>query len=178
MRQGEGPCLGLRRPRSQAAIREKAKRTPCNHCGDRVFALFFVDKRDAPNQALRLPQASPFPLRRESSEASRGGKRRNSHQSAVFGEAGNGTVVGISELVEVGGVEPPSESTLTGLSPGADGYCGGLAPPVPLPDGKPSRRSGQVRVIMRGTVNSFRTHGRHINDAFPGLWPLRFRRPP
>ena len=33
-----------------------------------------------------------------SSEASRGQKRRNSHQSVVFGEAGNGTVVGIYEL--------------------------------------------------------------------------------
>lgn len=48
-----------------------------------------------------------------------------------------------SLVVEVAGVEPASESTLTGRSPGADDYCGGLAPPVPLPDGKPSRR--QVR---------------------------------
>jgi len=30
--------------------------------------------------------------------------------------------------------------------------------------------------MMRGQVNSFPSHGRHINDAFPGLWPLRFRR--
>ena len=80
-------------------------------------------------------------------------------------------------MVEVGGVEPPSESTLTGLSPGAGGYCGSL-PPC-----SPSRRqtvtpSGQVRVMMRGRVNSFPPHGRHINDAFPGLWPLRFRRLP
>ncbi len=37
---------------------------------------------------------------------------------------------------------------------------------------------GQVRVMIHGAVNSFRTHGRHINDAFPGLWPLRFRRLP
>ena len=44
--------------------------------------------------------------------------------------------------------------------------------------GKPSRRSVQVRVMMRGQVNSFPPHGRHINDAFPGLWPLRFRRLP
>ena len=44
------------------------------------------------------------------------------------------------QMVEVGGVEPPSESTLTGPSPGADGYCGSLALPVPLPVGKPSRR--------------------------------------
>ena len=34
-------------------------------------------------------------------------------------------------MVEVGGVEPPSESTLTGLSPGADGYCGNLLPCSP-----------------------------------------------
>ena len=32
--------------------------------------------------------------------------------------------------------------------------------------------------MMRGQVNSFPPHGRHINDAFPGLWPLRFRRLP
>ena len=80
-------------------------------------------------------------------------------------------------VVEVGGVEPPSESTLTGLSPGADGYCGSL------PSRSPSRRQavtppGQVRVMMHGRVNSCPPHGRHINDAFPGLWPLRFRRPP
>ena len=80
-------------------------------------------------------------------------------------------------MVEVGGVEPPSESTLTGLSPGADGYCGNL-----LPCSHRKRQTdtpqGQVRVIMRGRGNSYPPHGRHINDAFPGLWPLRFRRPP
>ena len=31
-------------------------------------------------------------------------------------------------LVEVGGVEPPSESVLTGTSPGADGYLHSLVP--------------------------------------------------
>ena len=30
--------------------------------------------------------------------------------------------------------------------------------------------------MMHGRVNSFAPHVRHINDAFPGLWPLRFRR--
>ena len=81
------------------------------------------------------------------------------------------------QLVEVGGVEPPSESTLTGLSPGADGYCGSL-PPCSPSSRQAVTPASQVRVMMRGTVNSFRTHGRHINDAFPGLWPLRFRRLP
>ena len=42
-------------------------------------------------------------------------------------------------LVEAGGVEPPSENTSTKTSPGADGYPGSLALPVPLPPGKPSR---------------------------------------
>lgn len=45
-----------------------------------------------------------------------------------------------SLVVEVAGVEPASESTLTGLSPGADDHCGGLTPPVPITDGRPSRR--------------------------------------
>ena len=80
-------------------------------------------------------------------------------------------------MVEVGGVEPPSESTLTGLSPGADGYCGSLSPCSPS-GWQAVTPSGQVRVIMRGRGNSYPPHGRHINDAFPGLWPLRFRRPP
>lgn len=43
------------------------------------------------------------------------------------------------QLVEAGGVEPPSENTSTKTSPGADGYPGSLALPVPLPPGKPSR---------------------------------------
>ena len=49
----------------------------------------------------------PSHLRRESSKASRGGKRRNSQHSAVFRpQAGNGAVLGISELVPVVGLEP------------------------------------------------------------------------
>ena len=64
------------------------------------------------------PQFSPFPFRREFSEASRGGKRRNSHQSAVFGEAGNGTVAGISELAERVGFEPTSPCGLPDFESG------------------------------------------------------------
>ena len=55
----------------------------------------------------------------------------------------NGTLTGISELVEVGRVELPSESTLTGSSPGAGGYSQSLALCVPLPDGKPARHRGR-----------------------------------
>ena len=83
----------------------------------------------------------------------------------------------LSFMVEMRGVEPLSESTLTGLSPGADGYCGSLSPCSP-PGRQAVTPSGQVRVIMRGRGNSYPPHGRHINDAFPGLWPPRFRRPP
>ena len=42
-------------------------------------------------------------------------------------------------LVEAGRVELPSENPSMGTSPGADGYCGSLALPVPLSPGKPSR---------------------------------------
>ena len=55
---------------------------------------------------LRLPQK----IRRKPSEADFGGKRRNPHQSAVFGEAGNGTAVGISELELMVGIEPTTFS--------------------------------------------------------------------
>ena len=60
-------------------------------------------------------------------------------------------------MVEVGGVEPPSESTLTECSPGADDYCGSL------PSCSPSRRqtvtpSGQVSFMMCGTGKAYRTH--------------------
>jgi len=34
--------------------------------------------------------------------------------------------IGLFNLVEMGGIEPPSESTLTGTSPGADDYLHSL----------------------------------------------------
>ena len=40
-------------------------------------------------------------------------------------------------MVELGGIEPPSESTLTRTSPGADGYFG--VKPIPSLGRKPSR---------------------------------------
>lgn len=46
-----------------------------------------------------------------------------------------------SVLVEMGGVEPPSESALTGTSPGAAGFCGTLCVPVPFRTGKPASLS-------------------------------------
>lgn len=45
------------------------------------------------------------------------------------------------QLVEMGGVEPPSESALTGTSPGAAGFCGTLCVPVPFRTGKPASLS-------------------------------------
>ena len=63
--------------------------------------LSCVDKKDAdPNPH------PPSPLGLESSEANRGRRRKNSRQSAVFGEAGKGTVMGISELVQAPTFEP------------------------------------------------------------------------
>ena len=45
----------------------------------------------------------------ESSAANPARKRRNSHHSAVFGEAGNGAVVGISELSSVDKKDAPDQ---------------------------------------------------------------------
>lgn len=60
-------------------------------------------------------------------------------------------------VVEVGGVEPPSESTLTGLSPGADGYCGSLPPCSP--SGRQAvTPAGWVSFMMCGTGKAYRTH--------------------
>mgnify|MGYP001089853535 CR=1 FL=1 len=61
---------------------------------------------------MQTPIPHPRPLRRESSEASPSGKRRNSHHSAVFGKAGNETVVGISELIRVVGLKSISLAAL------------------------------------------------------------------
>ena len=44
-------------------------------------------------------------------------------------------------LVEMEGVEPSSESALTGTSPGAAGFCGTLYAPVPFRTGKPASLS-------------------------------------
>ena len=44
-------------------------------------------------------------------------------------------------LVEMGVVEPPSESALTGTSPGAAGFFGTPCVPVPFRTGKPASLS-------------------------------------
>ena len=62
-------------------------------------------------------------------------------------------------LVEMGGVEPPSESTLTEISPGADGYFGDPCRLFPLP--KASRHAlGSGSFIIHGALKALRTHGR------------------
>ena len=48
-------------------------------------------------------------------------------------------------------------------------------PPCSPPARQAVTPRGQVRVMMRGRVNSFPPHGRHINDALAGLWPLRLK---
>jgi len=78
---------------------------------------------------------------------------QDSHSDVTIDDLSSSRVA----LVEVAGVEPASESTLTGLSPGADDYCGGL-PPC-----SPSRRqtvtpSGQVSFMMCGAGKAYCAH--------------------
>ena len=76
---------------------------------------FFL--RDFHQPAAAPQSAPPVPFGPESSEANRVRKRRNSHQSAVFGKAGNGTVVGISELAAGEGFEPSHTESESAVLP-------------------------------------------------------------
>ncbi len=62
-------------------------------------------------------------------------------------------------MVEAGGVEPPSENTFTGTSPGADGS-------LDFPSQSASRHARWVGSFMiHGALKALRTHGPHSNDA-------------
>ena len=80
--------------------RETKKRGTPTAC---LSQLAWCGKTAIRNLMRQPPAGRPH---REPSAAGLGWKRRNSHQSIVFGEAGNGTVVGISELVRMTGLEP------------------------------------------------------------------------
>lgn len=59
------------------------------------------------------------------------------------------------QLVEAGGVEPPSENVLTGTSPGADGL-------LEFPSQSASRHAQRVgSFMMHGALKALRTHGPH-----------------
>ena len=60
---------------------------------------------------------------------------QDSHSDVTIDDLSSSRVA----LVEAGRVELPSENASTRTSPGADGYCGSLALPVPVTPGKPSR---------------------------------------
>ena len=59
------------------------------------------------------------------------------------------------QMVEAGGVEPPSENVLTGTSPGADGL-------LRFPSQSASRHALRVGSFMvHGALKALRTHGPH-----------------
>jgi len=66
---------------------------------------------------------------------------------------------GFQILVEMGGVEPPSESTLTRTSPGADGYSG--LSPFSLTLAQTVTRLRFGSFIMHGAGKTYRTHVLH-----------------
>jgi hypothetical protein len=71
---------------------------------------------------------------------------QDSHSDVTIDDLSSSRVV----LVEMGGVEPPSESALTGTSPGAAGFAGRCA--SPFPSGQANRQacpSGSF--MMHGT---------------------------
>jgi len=66
----------------------------------------------------------------------------------------NGSSLG--RLVELGGVEPPSEGVLQGDSPGADGTLHSLAR-TPI-----RQASGLSSFMIHGAGKAYRTHGPHL----------------
>ena len=67
-------------------------------------------------------------------------------------------------MVEAGRVELPSENPSMETSPGADGYCGSLALPVPVTLGKPSRQ-GSGELHDSWPAQSFAGARAPLNDA-------------
>ena len=75
-------------------------------------------------------------------------------------------------MVEMGGVEPPSESTLTGNSPGADGYLSSLvrARSVTLRDLVASLYMARSKLCSL----TFTTNRRPIPGRGPPGWNARY----
>ena len=75
-------------------------------------------------------------------------------------------------LVEMGGVEPPSERISSGTSPGAES-C--LRFPSP---GANSHAQGSGSFIVHGALKALRTHVHHLSTPRPGPWSSRAGRSP
>jgi hypothetical protein len=76
-------------------------------------------------------------------------------------------------MVEVGGVEPPSESALPETSPGAGGYFTDLKSVVPVTRGKPTRPIVSVASLcMVRAKLSVRTDATNRRPT-SGPWPFQ-----
>ena len=77
------------------------------------------------------------------------------------------------------GVSGGAEGSRTPVRKHFDRTFSGRSPVSTFPPCADTGQTAQFsRVIVHGRGNSYPPHVRHINDAFPGLWPLRFRRLP
>ena len=75
------------------------------------------------------------------------------------------------------GVSGGAEGSRTPVRKHFDRTFSGRSPVSTFPPCADTGQTAQFsRVIVHGRGNSYPPHVRHINDAFPGLWPLRFRR--
>ena len=77
------------------------------------------------------------------------------------------------------GVSGGAEGSRTPVRKHFDRTFSGRSPVSTFPPCADTGQTAQFSgVIVHGRGNSYPPHVRHINDAFPGLWPLRFRRLP
>ena len=82
------------------------------------FLLDGVVKNDISARDEKQPPAGR-PPNRSPAQRVRFGSEEILNRAQFSPQGGNGAVLRISELVEAGGVEPPSENNLTAVSPGA-----------------------------------------------------------
>ena len=75
-------------------------------------------------------------------------------------------------LVEMGGVEPPSERISSGTSPGAESCL-----KFPSPSAN-SHAQGSGSFIVHGALKALRTHVHHLSTPRPGPWSSRAGRSP
>ena len=106
---------------------------------------------------LFRPKGLPTPNRSPAKRVRFGEEEQRHERALTFKKSRSKRYRACSDVVEVGGVEPPSESTLTGLSPGADDYCGSLPPCSP--SGRQTvTPSGQVSFMMCGAGKAYCAH--------------------
>ena len=109
-------------------------------------------------ETVWMPQLSglhPKPNRSPAQRVRFGKEEQQNERALTYKISRSKRYDACSDVVEAGGVEPPSENVLTGTSPGADGL-------LRFPSQSASRHALRVGSFMvHGALKALRTHGPH-----------------